>query len=102
MHNAHFSKVREFILASSDMIVQDDSGIPLRYFASEKWDSAFYGNYEGPIKLFANRYQDDLRLAYATSGSALGVGIGYDHQAKKSNIQRFTRKGGAAQTALAR
>lgn len=102
MHNAHFSKVREFILAKTEMIVQDDSGIPLRFFAAEKWDSAFYGSYDGPIRLFANRYQDDLRQAYVTSGNALDVGIGYDHQAKTSNIQRFMRKGGGTQTASAR
>ena len=102
MHTSHFSKVREFILATTAMVVQDDSGIPLRYFTGEKWGSAFYGVYDGPIKLFANRYQEDLRMAYATSGTKLEVGIGYDYQAKTSNIQRFTRKAPAAQTALAR
>jgi hypothetical protein len=102
MHTSHFSKVREFILATTDMVVQDDSGIPLRFFTGEKWGSAFYGTYDGPIKLFANRYQEDLRNAYATSGNKLEVGIGYDFQARTSNIQRFMRKSGAAQTALAR
>jgi hypothetical protein len=102
MHTAHFSKVREFILATTDMVVQDDSGIPLRFFTGEKWGSAFYGTYDGPIKLFANRYQEDLRTAYATAGNRLDVGIGYDHRVKTSNIQRFLRKSGPAQTALAR
>lgn len=103
MHNSHFSKVREFILASTDMVVQDDSGIPLRFFAAEHWDRAFFGNYAGPIKLFANRYQDDLREAYELHGHALQVGIGYDHRAKASNIQRFVRKRGAGvRTVLAK
>lgn len=101
MHNSHFSKVRDFILATTDMVVQDDSGIPLRFFKGESWDSAFYGTYDGPIKLFANRYQEDLRMAYETSSHALEVGIGYDYQAKTSNIQRFVRKRDGAQTALA-
>lgn len=95
MHNTHFSKVRDFILANTDLVVQDDSGIPLRFFSADHWDRTFFGAYDGPIKLFANRYQDDLREAYEMHGHALQVGIGYDHQAKASNIQRFVRKRGA-------
>lgn len=76
--------MREFILATTDMVVQADSGIASRYFANEKWDNAFYGIYAGPIKLFANGCQEDLRLAYYSgrrpAGSqrrkACGVGVG--------------------------
>lgn len=102
MHNSHFSRVREFILTGTDMVVQDDSGIPLRYFSADNWDRAFFGAYDGPIKLFANRYQDDLREAHEMHGHALQVGIGYDHQAKASNIQRFVRKRSAGMRTVLR
>jgi hypothetical protein len=92
MHTAHFSQVRDFILAKTELIVQDDSGIPVRFFAATHWDRTFFGAYDGPIQLFANRYQKDLREAYDTSAKPLEFGIGYDHQAKASNIQRFVRK----------
>lgn len=92
MHAPHFSRVRNFILARTEMIVQDDSGIPVRFFASTHWERTFYGAYEGPIRLFANRYQSDLREAYAASARPLEFGIGYDHKARASNIQRFVRK----------
>ena len=92
MHTAHFSQVRNFILARTELIVQDDSGIPMRFFSSTSWDRTFFGSYDGPIRLFANRYQKDLREAYATSAKPLEFGIGYDYQAKASNIQRFVRK----------
>jgi hypothetical protein len=92
MHSAHFSKVRQFILSKSELIVQDDSGIPVRYFVPANWDRTFFGAYDGPIRLFANRYQQDLFDAYAASAKPLDFGIGYDHQAKASNIQRFVRK----------
>lgn len=92
MHAAHFSQVRNFILARTELIVQDDSGIPVRFFSSNHWERTFYGAYEGPIRLFANRYQGDLREAYAASAKPLEFGIGYDHKARASNIQRFVRK----------
>jgi hypothetical protein len=92
MHTSHFSQVRNFILAKTELIVQDDSGIPVRYFAAANWDRTFFGSYDGPIRLFANRYQKDLREAYAKSAKPLDFGIGYDYQAKASNIQRFIRK----------
>jgi hypothetical protein len=92
MHRSQFSQVRGFILAKTELIVQDDSGIPMRFFSALNWDRTFYGAYDGPIRLFANRYQRDLFNAYATSAKPLDFGIGYDHQAKASNIQRFVRK----------
>lgn len=92
MHTAHFSQVRNFIVARTELIVQDDSGIPMRFFSPASWDRTFYGAYDGPIRLFANRYQRDLFDAYAASAKPLDFGIGYDHQAKASNIQRFVRK----------
>ena len=33
MHKTYFSAIREFILAKSAVIVQDDSGVPLRFVA---------------------------------------------------------------------
>lgn len=98
MHNAHFSNVRDFILASTEMVVQDDSGIPLRLFTTEHWDHAYFGTYDGPIRLFAKYQQNDLLKAYESFGRPLEFGIGYDFQAKTSNIQRFIRKRAAVRT----
>lgn len=92
MHATQFSQMRDFILEKTELIVQDDSGIPLRHFAPEQWDRAFFGTYDGPIRLFANRFQKDLLDAYGATATPLGFGIGYDHQDKASNLQRFIRK----------
>ncbi|MEO7402568.1 MAG: hypothetical protein ABIU95_02760, partial [Burkholderiales bacterium] len=92
MHKTYFSKVRDFILAKSALVVQDDSGIPLHFFTEANWDRTLYGSYHGPIQLFANWYQKDLRAAYVRSSRPLEFGIGYDFQAKTSNIQRFAHK----------
>jgi hypothetical protein len=100
MHTAQFAKVRDFITAKSELIVQDDSGIPVRYFPAAGWERTFFGAYDGPIQLFANRYQQDLREAYSASAKPLEFGIGYDYQAKTSNIQRFVRKRGPLEVAM--
>jgi hypothetical protein len=94
MHRSEFTRVREFIVNQTTMVVQDDSGIPLRHFPDTQWERAFYGMYDGPIRLFAVRFQKDLLEAYARDARPLDFGIGYDHRSKTSNIQRFVRKPG--------
>ncbi len=65
MHGDGFSQSREFFLAQSRGILQDDSGIPFRCFTGG-WTLRYFGVYEQPIKLFSKYQQDDLRQAYAT------------------------------------
>lgn len=92
MHRSEFSQVRDFITSQTTMIVQDDSGIPLRHFPQSQWHRTFYGMYDGPIRLFSARLQKDLVESYANDAKSLDFGIGYDHKSKTSNIQRFIRK----------
>ncbi len=87
MHNDGFSTARNFLLANSSVIVQDDSGIPLRAFDPRRWTLRFCGNYEGPIELFKDRYQPDLAAAYQRSNPApLGFSFGYAWQASKGAL----------------
>jgi len=72
-----FSQARDFFLSQSRFILQDDSGIPFRYFG-QGWTFRFYGNYEKPIEFFAKYQQDDLRQAYSNNPkSAIDFGSGY-------------------------
>ena len=81
-----FSQAREFFLSQSRVILQDDSGIPFRYFA-QGWSLRFYGDYERPIAAFAGHYQDDLRQAYASNPtSPLGFGSGYQLNQGQGNL----------------
>ena len=79
MHNESFSTIRNLILSQSSHVLQDDSGMPVRYFDPEQWDRQFYGAYVSPIELFAQRYQSDLRDIYQTDQNIKGLdfGIGY-------------------------
>src|SRR5579883_591660 len=58
LHSPNFSVVRNFILANSATIIQDDSGIPLGYYSSRKWRFFPFGRYAGPIAEFPSKYQE--------------------------------------------
>lgn len=94
MHDSGFSGIREWVLGNCRGVVQDDSGIPYRYYDSAKWDIRLYGNYESPIELFAKHSQADLRAAYDAIGGGPPVpfGSGYHIRASNANLMVATRK----------
>ncbi|HET6838278.1 MAG TPA: hypothetical protein VFH41_00925, partial [Bradyrhizobium sp.] len=49
MHGGNFTAVRNFLLAHSTTIVQDDSGIPLGNYDPAQWRFLPFGRYSGPI-----------------------------------------------------
>jgi hypothetical protein len=88
-----FATIRNFILDHSNMIVQDDSGIPLAYFDPNKWTLRFFGVYLGPIELFKQHYQPRLRELFTqTNPSPLEFGFGYRWNYKEANLIVATRK----------
>lgn len=89
MHNDEikFTKIRTAILDSIKYLVQDDSGIPLRYFKPGEWKLAFHGYYNGPIGLFANRMQNDLKREMdKKSTGRLPFSYGYVYKQGQSNL----------------
>jgi hypothetical protein len=68
MHNDYFSTIRNYVLAKSKAFFQDDSGIPYRCIEQNKWTVSLYGVYNGPIQLFAGKYEKDLKQAYTDAG----------------------------------
>lgn len=92
MHKSYFSQVRNFVLDRSALVLQDDSGIPLRFFAEAAWERRMYGAYVGPIQLFANWYQKDMKAAYDKAARPIDFGIGYQFVSRRSNLQLFTRR----------
>jgi hypothetical protein len=91
MHDEGFSTVRNFLLANSTVIVQDDSGIPYRDFDPARWNVQLYGVYEGPIGLFSGKYQADLAKAYqAARPGGLGFAFGYAWQVPKGMLMEAT------------
>ncbi len=50
MFDPHTSLARQFVLDQSRYVLQDDSGIPFKYFAPSLWNLRLYGAYKKPIK----------------------------------------------------
>jgi hypothetical protein len=93
MHSDNFSKVRGYLLAHSKVILQDDSGIPYRFFPKDKWDVRFYGRYVGPISRFLKNGQLDLAHDNAAAKpSPLSFSFGYQWQPSRSSLIVATPK----------
>jgi hypothetical protein len=83
---ARFSSLRQLILDDSALVVQDDTGVPYRYF-DPRWAVRLYGRYETPGTPFEERFQPDLRAAFDRRGPPLlPFGIGYHVDARRSNL----------------
>jgi len=86
MHDSRFSQARDFFLSQSRGILQDDSGIPFRYF-KDGWNIRYFGNYEKPIEIFTKHQQDDLRAAFAANPARpLQFGSGYHMKDEEANL----------------
>jgi hypothetical protein len=85
LHSGNFSTVRDFLLANSATIVQDDSGIPLDYFTARKWRLFPFGRYAGPISEFPNKYQESYADLFQRA-QPLDFGIGYRWHSRESNL----------------
>ena len=93
MHSDNFSQVRGYLLAHSKVILEDDSGIPYRFFSNSKWNVRFYGHYPGPIKRFLKNGQLDLAKDNAASAPPpLPFSFGYQWQPSRSSLIVATPK----------
>jgi len=93
MHESGFETVRDFLLTRSKVILQDDSGIPRKYFDDSKWNIRYFGKYLGPIPTFKKYWQPDLANDYArTAPAPLGFGFGYEWRPDRSALMVATRK----------
>lgn len=96
LHKPYFSVIRKTILDKSTYVLQDDSGVPVRFFDVAQWNHQYYGTYDTPINLFKNFYQKDLKMAYDSTEKknikSLGFGIGYDYKLNDSNLMLFSKK----------
>jgi hypothetical protein len=88
LHEASFSRIRSFLLNQAASVLQDDSGIPFRFFRIGDWRFWLFGSYSGTLDIFAKYYQSDLQAAFATPGVALPLpfGTGYKWRLGESNL----------------
>jgi hypothetical protein len=93
-HEKDFRAVRDKVLSTSEVVLQDDSGLPYACYQSADWALQLYGEYEKPYGSFHFREQPDLRRAYGTPGAAkpLEFRIGYGFSKVPSNLLLARRK----------
>jgi hypothetical protein len=93
MHESRFDAVRSFLLNDSVTVLEDDSGIPVKYFSPDKWTLRFFGSYTGPINLFKNYYEPDLRQYYENSSpKPLTFSFGYQWNRHNSTLILAVKK----------
>ena len=91
MHYEGFSRIRDFLLTQSVVLVQDDSGVPLRHIDQNEWELTPFGRYVGPIELFAEFEQGAMRRLFANAQS-IDFGIGYRWRPFQSHVLLAQRR----------
>jgi len=97
LHYGTFNTIRNIILENSDAVLQDDTGIPYKYFDLMDWDAYLYGVYVKPISDFPSPYlmQSDLKKIYDAGGDnvkELPFSLGYHWNSGEQNQMLFIRK----------
>jgi hypothetical protein len=92
LHSGNFTAVRNFLLANSATIIQDDSGIPLGDYNPKKWQFFPFGHYAGPISEFPSRYQQSYAELFRRA-QPMNFGIGYRWRTHDSNLLLSVRLG---------
>ena len=88
LHGNEFAGTRKTLLEVSELVVQDDTGIPYRFLRERGFDVRLFGRYARPIRDFNYGYQKDLAAAYQQVGnvSILPFPFGYHWQEGRSGL----------------
>jgi APA family basic amino acid/polyamine antiporter len=93
MHSNSFSLIRNYIVSNSKFHIQDDTGIPYKYFVESNKSISFYGVYNRLINLFHFKFQKDLKSAYdSLETKKLPFSLGYNSAHGESNLQIIRNK----------
>jgi hypothetical protein len=100
LHSPHFIGVRNVLLASGEVLVQDDTGMPYKILREKGWTVTLFGRYSKPVSVFNYGFQPDLDVAYREAlPPELPFPFSYHWQQGESNLL-VARKLGARQVTL--
>jgi hypothetical protein len=85
LHSGNFTVARDYLLANSATIIQDDSGVPLQFYNAKQWRFFPFGRYNGPIGEFPGRYQQSYAELFRRA-EPINFGIGYRWRTNDSNV----------------
>jgi hypothetical protein len=88
LHWQMCSALRGYILDSSNLILEDDTGVPYRYFENSTWQVKLFGDYSRPDHPFRKEYQPDLANAFQDTSKVheLGFSLGYGYGRRPSSM----------------
>jgi hypothetical protein len=93
MFEKNFKTVRNLILKSSSVLLEDDSGIPIQFFPRKNWTMRFFGAYTKPVDLFKQYYQPALQQVFTASAPLpLTFAFGYQWNPPASGIILATHR----------
>lgn len=96
MHYKTFNEIKDLTLQKSKSILEDDTGIPYKYFDPLQWDINLYGVYAMPVKDFSEtRFQKDLSEAYLEEDKLMGklpFSLGYHWGTQAQNQMLYIKK----------
>jgi hypothetical protein len=86
--------MRGAVLDISRAVLQDDTGVPFKYYKKSNWAPHLYGQYVGPYgESFAAFKQPDLIKAYEDMPlQLLDFNMGYGYAKIPSHLMLFIRK----------
>ncbi len=68
-------------------MVQDDTGVPHRYFEERGWQVLPFGRYVGPIRVFRGYHQAKLKTLFEKADAPpIDFGIGYRWRTNESHV----------------
>ena len=82
LHDEQFRRTRELLLTRTDVVVQDDTGIPYRHLTAAGWGVRLFGVYTMPIKPLEYGKQPDLEIAFKTAGPVPGLDFPFGYRGK--------------------
>ncbi len=94
MHMKEFKWIRQTLLSISREVLQDDSGIPFKFYLKSLWQQQLFGRYTGPYgESFVAFQQPDLLKAYeAAYPKLLDFHFGYGYAKIPSHLILMIRK----------
>ena len=91
VHGANFSQIKNVILARSQRIIQDDTGVRLDDYNKNEWQIRPFGRYSKPIPVFEGMYQPSMARFFAEQ-KAEPLNFRFGYYTDTSSILLATRK----------
>lgn len=85
LHFKDFSIIRQFILDNANAIIQDDSGVPIKYIGTDLFNIDTYGNYRKPFgKDWTPLQQPLLAKMYSEQSNKVKLDFCYGYGCKRA------------------